>query len=414
MSLYDYTEDSKDTWCVNAFHRLCGMNDGTTKICCMYEMTPNKKYPIVGKSPLSHTMIFGEFMEVREALSNGQKHDACRRCWKEEDAGRESNRVRDNKVYFESDVKYKPASLAKIELNLGNTCNIKCRTCAPSSSSTWMKEEHETKYSKVPYKDWVENGYLSRFYKHYAEDSPFWEDIEENLHTIKQFDFYGGEPFMSKKMWKLINSAKDKGLSDNIELHYNTNGTLWPENDLACWEDFEHVSLSFSIDGINDRFEFMRHPAKWETVLEHYRNAEKMRDKFGNMSLDWCITISNLNVFYLPETLEFFFKNISTAPYYKTGLYLNLVHGPLHFNVQTMHPELKETVKEKLSSVKQKSWITDDAANQVDGIINFMNNDMYDEKTWSDFKRYIDVHDKYRNENYYEIFPEFGELIKAK
>jgi LPS O-antigen subunit length determinant protein (WzzB/FepE family) len=79
-----------------------------------------------------------------------------------------------------------------------------------------------------------------------------------------------------------------------------------------------------------------------------------------------------------------------------------------------MHPELKEKVKEKLSAVKQTSWITDDAANQVDGIINFMNTDMYTEKTWSDFKRYIDVHDKYRNENYYNTFPEFGELIKAK
>ena len=130
--LYQLTDKNKDTWCVNAFHSLCGMNNGSTKICCMYEMDmPLNTYPTLGDAPLNDHMVFKEFMEVREDLSNGIKHNACRKCWEEEDSGRDSKRVRDNKVYFDSDIRFRPGTLAKIELSLGNTCNIKCRTCAP-------------------------------------------------------------------------------------------------------------------------------------------------------------------------------------------------------------------------------------------------------------------------------------------
>jgi len=78
----------------------------------------------------------------------------------------------------------------------------------------------------------------------------FWDDIQQHLGTIKQFDFYGGEPFLSKKMWQLLKIAADSGVSKNIALHYNTNGTVWPTRDIESWKDFKSINLSFSIDGI--------------------------------------------------------------------------------------------------------------------------------------------------------------------
>ena len=416
--MWEYGEKNKDTWCVNAFHGLLGMNDGVIKPCCMYAMDlPTEKYPVIGKAPIEQQYMFGEFMEMRDSLSNGVKHKACRRCWQEEDAGKESKRLRDNKVYFNSGIKFRPATVAKMELNLGNTCNIKCRTCSPGTSSQWIKEDFDINWAHkkhYDYKTWLIDNKADRFYKHYSDDSPFWQDIENNLPNIKQFDFYGGEPFMSKKMWKLINTARDKGYSKNIELHYNTNGTLWPEEELRCWEDFEHVSLSFSVDGIGDKFEFMRHPAKWDTLIEHYHKAEKMRDDFGNMSMDWCVTLSSLNVYYLPEILEFFYEHISKPPRYETGLYLNLVHGPEYYNIQYLPNEIKTVVDGRLHKLKQQSWLPDSSANQVDGIMNFMKTEKYTDTWWRIFKSKIDVHDDYRKENYYETFPEMGELIKAK
>lgn len=401
-----YNDKNKDTWCVNAFHSLCGMNDGTTKFCCMYERDlPHIDYPRLGVTPIVEHENYHEYQEVREALLNGVKHSACRKCWQEEDSGRESKRTRDNKQYFSSGEQYD--GIAKLELNLGNTCNIKCRTCHPSTSSSWLKEYHNVYESEVPYKDWIKD--WDQFFKYYDDTSPFWNDVEKQLPKIKQFDFYGGEPFMSQKMWKLINTARDKGYAKDIQLQYNTNSTLWPDEQLECWKDFKHVYLSFSIDGIGKRFEFMRHPAKWDICIENFEKAISLRDKNKNMSLNWCITLSTLNVYYLPEVLEFFTRNYSDI-----SVYLNLVHGPEHFNISRMPDKIKDTVKQRLNDLKQNSWINDDVAGQVDGIINFMYTKTAKEDTWNTFLSALELHDTYRKENYRETFPEFGKLINAK
>jgi len=400
------SNETQDIWCVNAFHSLCGMNDGTTKPCCMYERDlPHIDYPRFGITPIEEHMKFHEFVDVQTDMINGVKHSACRKCWEEEDAGRESKRIRDNRAYKDSGDSYN--GISKLELNLGNTCNIKCRTCHPSTSSTWLKEYHKVYWPNEPYKKWIKD--WDQFFKYYDDDSPFWEDLENKLADIKQFDFYGGEPFMSQKMWKLINTARDKGLAKNIQLQYNTNSTLWPENNLECWKDFKHVFLSFSIDGVNDRFEYMRHPAKWDTCISNFEKAIALRDKHKNITLGWCITLSSLNIYYLPETLEYFCNS-----YDKVSMYLNLVHGPEHFNISTLAPELKDVIRKRLTDLKQQSWLNDDIANQVDGIINFMNTDNYSDKNFDRLLSHIDTHDTYRKENYYETFPEFGELIKAK
>jgi MoaA/NifB/PqqE/SkfB family radical SAM enzyme len=400
------SNEKNDIWCVNAFHSLCGMNDGTTKPCCMYERDlPHIDYPRFGVVPIEEHMKFHEFVDVQTDMINGVKHSACRKCWEEEDAGRESKRIRDNKAYKDSGDTY--SGIAKLELNLGNTCNIKCRTCHPSTSSTWLKEYHKVYWPNEPYNKWIKD--WNQFFKYYDDGSPFWEDLENKLQDIKQFDFYGGEPFMSQKMWKLINTARDKGYAKDIQLQYNTNSTLWPDEQLECWKDFKHVFLSFSIDGINDRFEYMRHPAKWDTCISNFEKAIALRDKHKNITLGWCITLSSLNIYYLPETLEYFCNSFK-----KVSMYLNLVHGPEYFNISTLAPDVKDVVRKRLSDLKQQSWLNDDIANQVDGIINFMNTDNYSDKNFDRLLNHIDTHDKYRKENYYETFPEFGELIKAK
>jgi hypothetical protein len=116
-----------------------------------------------------------------------------------------------------------------------------------------------------------------------------------------------------------------------------------------------------------------------------------------------------LNIYYLDETLEFFYNNFS-----RVSLYLNLVHGPDYYNISNMPNSIKNVVGEKLTRLKQQSWLPDDAANQVDGIKNFMFSNTIEDSTWDKFKSTLSLHDSYRKENYYETFPEFGELIKAK
>lgn len=395
-------DNNKHSWCVNACHSMSGDNNGSTKICCMIDTERDEMR--LGVDSLDKHFNREFWNEIRNDLQNGKRHSACHRCWEEEDAGRDSKRVRDNHRYeWDLSNGQDPyEGLAKVELNLGNTCNIKCRTCMPAISSKWMKEYYDVYEShKVSYRDWAKT--MDVYYKSYDEHSPFWDDIEEALPNVRQFDFYGGEPFMSKKMWALLRIAVEKGYSKNIELHYNTNGTHWPK-EVELWKHFKSVNLSFSIDGIYERFEYMRHPAKWSELMTNLKNAQKFKLEYPNLSISWCITLSTLNIFNLKETLDFYYKNFSDM-----GHYLNLVHGPDHYNISILPDGVKEKVIEELESISKEytnTW------HQLPGVIQFIKNGKPNKEVWDKLFLTTDIHDAYRKENFADTFKEYKEVIE--
>jgi MoaA/NifB/PqqE/SkfB family radical SAM enzyme len=206
---------------------------------------------------------------------------------------------------------------------MGNTCNIKCRTCHPYSSSQWVKEFYETKVDKkkISYKTFLID---SKIYNDsWERESPLWANLERIGEGIIVVDFYGGEPWLIKQQWEFIRTCVKKGWAKNMSLHYNTNGTQWPEELLPLFENFKFVGIGFSIDGIGDRFEFMRHPAKWDEVYSNMLKAKEWAKDRPNLYFDVCHTISALNVYYIPEVIEFFQKD--------WNIYLNLVHYPDYY-----------------------------------------------------------------------------------
>ena len=401
-------DNNKHSWCVNAFHSMSANNDGSTKMCCMIDdayndMSYNKIY-FVGKSSIKDNFNNSLSNAIRNDLENGLRNRACRQCWEEEDGGRKSKRQRDNERYHH-EIEWKGRTpytgLAKFELNLGNTCNIKCRTCHPSISSTWMKEGYDLDHKeKMTYKQYADG--MKKYHQQYDEDSPFWDDLAGNLETIKQFDFYGGEPFLSKKMWEILKICVDKGYAKDIELHYNTNGTTWPK-ETELWQHFKTINLSFSIDGIGEQFEYMRYPAVWGEVMHNMQKARDYKKINSNISLSWCITLSTINIYYLPEIIEEYYKSFQDF-----GIYLNLVHGPIHFNISKLPTDVKQSVIAKLETIPKEYtnvWY------QLPGIIGFIQNGNYEESVWKTFSSTVLKHDGYRNQDFTKTFKEYNDII---
>jgi MoaA/NifB/PqqE/SkfB family radical SAM enzyme len=400
-------ENNKHSWCVNADHAMSGNNVGTTKICCMYR--DEDLQHSLGSEPIQISFNQESFKEVRKALGEGIRHDKCSWCFEEEDAGRKSKRQRDNEKYIDwlSKGKAPYKGLAKFELNLGNTCNLKCRTCGEHSSSTWMEESYKVyEHTRYPtYKLFADS--MKKYHQHYDDESPFWDDLEANLDTIKQFDFYGGEPFMSKKMWRILEVAVEKGYAGDMEIHYATNGTQWPEEKIQIFKHFKHVHLSFSTDGIGAGFEYMRHPANWDEVKENMRKAVEFRDTgCPQLYLGWCITLSTLNIYSLPEILEEHAKHFKDF-----GPYLNLVHGPIWYNVAQLPPNIKTEVVERLESIPRDSVDTYMYDYHIPGIINFIKQGESTPGVWEQFKERTKTHDEYRNEKFSDVYPEYAKLI---
>ena len=397
-------DNNKHSWCVNADHAMSANNNGTTKICCMIN---NREAMAVGNDTIMDNFNKPEFIKIRNALQEGERHHACDLCWQEEDAGRKSKRLRDNEKYLDHLKKGgKPfTGLAKFELNLGNTCNLRCRTCAPYASSQWTREQfdlYEFKNYKGNFKVYADQ--QKKYHMTYDEESPFWPDLEQNLDNITQFDFYGGEPFMSKKMWSILELCVEKDVAKNIELHYATNATHWPEDKIKVFKHFKHVNLNFSIDGIGPVFEYMRYPAVWDEAVANMQKATKLKKEHDHIHVSWCITISTINIYDLPDILEEHHNN-----WQHFGAYLNLVHHPSHFNLSNMPDEVRDVIVQRLESIPkhhETMW-----HHYLPGVINFIKNGVGNKKMFNEFRHRINLHDEYRKQHFTKVFPEYAKAI---
>lgn len=335
--------------------------------------------------------------EIRESLKKGIKHSACYRCWNEEENGIESKRLRDLRYFSNIVSSLTPNKVEPLicDINVGKQCNLKCRTCNPFSSSTWVKEWNDLSdyYKKLGFK------YIE--YDGFTNDSKFWSEFKKYLDKYIHIDFYGGEPFLVKRLWNLLNYAIKMGFSKNISLHYNTNGSVWDQKKYSILNEFKHVNIDFSIDGIFEKASYIRHPSNWDLILKNFESVlDITRNQPKKFNISICCTISILNIFYIDELIDFFNKQ-----YNFNQIYINILHNPEYYNVQNIPCDIKNKIEEKIKPTLKKYGYDNKA-------IHFMYGKKFDPEQWEIFLETTKVTDRYRNESFYQTLYEFDKIIK--
>ena len=400
---------NKSTFCVLPFIHLEARADGFVAPCCMsqtfYKGKDGKPFHL-SKNTLSEIWNSDSINALRENLNNGVKDKACEACWTEESVGRISRRLRENKRWqlqiddLEAS-HFQNKSPIFLDLKLGNTCNLKCRICGPGSSSSWVKEWKDVTGSDLLERlsNDVANNANKRIISSWPDTNPkFWEDFSTMLPTIKSFEIFGGEPFLIKQHFDLLKKSVNLGYSKGQRIHYNSNGTIFPEQAIAeIWPHFENVHLMLSIDGIGPQFEYQRHPARWAPTEE---NILKFKSFMSNRDLHICMTVSSINAYYLPDYLKYFHK-------IEIPVWLNILYEQKVFSIKNLPMVAKNAILEKWTSMgEEKSILTD----PIDPLINYLMNesDIEEENKLIEF---LKQHDLYRNEKYSDFFPEFANII---
>ena len=369
--------------CINLEQGLRINTNGECTSCCLQTVNyknENNETLNIRKNTFDEIINSSSAKQIRENLKQGKRDINCRQCWSLEDAGLQSKRLLDNH--------HRAGEGLLLDLCMGTTCNIKCRTCGPESSAQWNKEywDINKSYNEIStYKDY--KGFLKKFNDAFDEDSLVWQELENNKKDIRWIDMYGGEPMMMKKQWKFLEQLIEDDLAKNISLHYNTNGTIWDDEKYNILKEFKHISIDFSIDGIKDRYEFMRHPAVWEEVIQNMETIKNIKD----FKCQIAHTVSTLNVWYINE-IYMWFKG--------WDIYLNMVHGPPEYNISNIPEDIKKVITEKIG-IKEK----------YQPVLDFMNSKISN----FNFQSFIDKtkqHDNYRGENYNAVFPEFSDVLK--
>jgi organic radical activating enzyme len=369
-------------------HLEVDVNGGASP-CCLYKgNVPGVKVYEQSLSSIQQT----EYMaNLRAQFRNGERPTGCQSCWQEEDAGKTSKRQ--NSIYKmkKSLEEWTPSSeptLKFIDFKLGNVCNLKCRICGSWSSSKWAQEELEYGENPVALKNLREGGWPKK-------NPQFFEDLKEDLAHVEYFEFTGGEPFMIKDHYKILMHCVEKGYARNIDIHYNTNGTQLPPQDIFdLWSCFKHVEIAFSIDDVGDQFEYQRHPANWREVNA---NLLKFKErKTANMDFQICTTISIFNVFSWAKIA------LWVAQFQPKFFYVNTCFDPDYFNVQTLPQQVKDIVNMRYG------MLTD-----FQPTLRFMNAadrntaDMREKR-----KARILQTDAYRKENFSEVFPLLNNILR--
>ncbi len=369
-------------------HLEVDVNGGASP-CCLYKGSiPDVK---VYEQNLGTIQKHKYMDELRQQFRNGERPKGCQSCWQEEDAGKTSKRQ--NSIYKmkKSLNNWTPNSeptLKFIDFKLGNVCNLKCRICGSWSSSKWAQEELDYGENPVALKNLRDGGWPKR-------NPKFFEDLKEDLKHVEYFEFTGGEPFMIKDHFKILMYCVEKGYAKNIDIHYNTNGTQLPPQEIFdLWSYFKHVEIAFSIDDVGEPFEYQRHPANWREVSTNLVKFKEM--KTANMDFQVCSTMSVFNVFNWAKIA------LWVAQFQPKFFYINTLFDPDYFNIQTLPRQVKDAVNIRYHMLKD-----------FKPTLRFMNAEDKDSQEMREQRKArILQTDKYRKENFGEVFPLLNNILK--
>lgn len=376
---------------------------GTVRPCCLArdEITkPTGEKYLLKQNNLEEIYQSEYMQDLRQEFLLGQRPKTCSRCWEEEAAGRVSkrmnSRVRLKEYYDQVDwTNTSPNQLWFIDLKLGNICNLKCRICGSWSSSKWVQEEIDYVPDLVNRKEHLAYKFLQQ--GAWPRESPdFWENLKSLLPNIRYFEFTGGEPFLIQQHFDLLEYAAKHGHSQHIDIHYNTNGTVFPDA-AELWSKFNRVEIAFSIDNIGERFELERYGADWSEVQENLVKFSAMRSE--KIITQLCTTMNVQNVYYLPEICDW--TDTQTFDH----VHFNMLHDPWHMNIGRMTPAAQQLVIERLTNHKFHTRYRA----EIERIVQFIRNG-----SGSDGLKFLTtmkLADQYRKQSFAETHPEIARAM---
>ena len=381
----------------------------------------------------------------RVIMLKNEKPSECSYCWNIETHGQLSDRhYRSGEPWAASDYELIKNSTGEennvipsyVEVNFNHACNLKCSYCSPQFSSSWAEEV--SRYGGFP------TSTIHNDPSHFTgrnrpiparEDNPyvtaFWEWWPELYPHLKHFRMTGGEPLMDKNTYKVFDYVL---ALPNPELHLNVTSNFSVEPALfdkymgyvkeLCGTNIEHFMQYVSLDSgkpthaeyIRDGLNFSRMASYVNTFLREipYRN-----------SLTFIITMNNLSVLGIQQQLEWILslREMYSSTYQRVWFDTPLLRQPAWQSLQIL-PPVYVSVLERVADWMElhletadkpfrgfKDYEVQRMRRDIDWMKEGRNLDPgYVKLQRADFYRFFNEHDKRRQTNFLETFPEMKEF----
>ena len=393
-----------EDFCVLPWISLEASPIGTVRPCCLAEeeiLDNNGNKFRLTTADFKDIQDSDYMRELRTEFLFGERPETCCKCWAVEDAGGTSKRMhtlnRLKHINMGNRWTQDAKPLMFLDLKLGNICNLKCRICGSWSSSQFAAEELKFVKNK-------KNSFHYQMLKDGAwprENQNFWDQINGCLNDIRYIEFTGGEPFLIQEHFDMLQGIVDRGIADQVEIHYNTNGTQYPESAEKIWKHFKTVEIALSVDDLGARFEYQRTNAVWTEVCANLDRFRDLKEIHPNIQLQICTTVNVFNVYYLDQLAHWLDVNGESFDF----VYWNMLHEIEYFSISRLPPGVKTVLAAHLNTVS----IPPQFEEEFSRIITFMKNgESLDGSAMLAAMRQLDQR---RNQNLAETMPEWAEII---
>jgi hypothetical protein len=326
------------------------------------------------QKPCCHGKVFKNnrtLKNIREEMLIGTQPIECQECYTQEANKESSARIRIT-IDWVKKFGYPDVNNYRVQyLDIRNnpTCNLKCKTCGPHSSTLWAKEK---KLSVT-----IPNYNLQKY----------------NKQDLKKVYLAGGEPTYNKSYLEFLQELLI--VNPSCEVIINTNCKSLPN----AWKEvigaFQNLTVIISCDAIEDLGCYVRYPLEWKK----FEDNVKFISEQANFTM-FNLVASNLTIHKIDHTVEWmsnYSNNISIMP----------VRGDRwrHFAVPHEHrtpyiESLKNILKFPVSN-----WQAYQFRMNIDSLINQYQSNNYDPLLHQKLKHEIAEQDSHRTTHLRDVDP---------
>lgn len=338
-----------------------------------------------------------KYKAMRLKMLAGERCNECSACYQNEDNNVHSFRETVNRDYSKFisianntnlDGSLNEMNLKYLDVRWSNICNLKCRSCSSTFSSSWATEDNKQGQDKKVF-----------LFAGGESNDRLYEQFLPHIDGIQEIYFAGGEPLLMDKHYDLLDHLIATGNTD-IKLRYSTNITnlTYKKTHITeYWNKFSKVHVYASLDSWSTRAEYIREGTVWSDIEN---NIKTIREKSPHVQLEMATVISAFNVSTLPEFLDYLINNELFSKNMNPSFYCLI--NPDYYSFNVINDDLKNTIINKLSNVTYGHGIS----NQIKNVISSLKNSKYDERLYENFLVKNKHYDQIRNRDFTKTFPE--------
>jgi MoaA/NifB/PqqE/SkfB family radical SAM enzyme len=420
VNLEDLTEreqfllrDSK-TFCIYPWLHLHSYPTGETYPCCHADRSHESC--LMGdskKTPLKEIWNSTNMKNLRAGMLLDKKSTVCNGCYEQEKHGFFSGRRSANKHHghhinnvleTNTDGHLDKFEMVYWDIRFSNLCNLSCRSCGHTFSSSWHKDQTKLAEQAGDIK-WKDNNKVLLVGGRTKTDMV--DQLMQHIDHVEQIYFAGGEPLMMDEHYVILEELERRKMF-HVRLIYNTNFTQVKLKDryvFDYWRKFNSVAVGASLDAMGEHAEYIRKGTVWSTIET---NRKRMLDTCPEVDFYISPTVSIMNAMHITD----FHRDWVEKGFLKhQDLNVNILQNPMHYRIDIAPPEYKEKIKQKF--IEHIKWLSgNDSLNRATkgflSAISFLETDntQYLKTFWEKTKQL----DAIRNESIFDYIPELKEI----